>query len=527
MTQQLDLADIQGNILQDFVSGYPKARFILLRITDAAKGRRFIYEYRSRVTTAVRWSDSDAYDAPSLAKKPRVAINLAISFPGLVALGLPTRTLSGMPAEFIDGMKKRAAILGDDSGEMRKTGEQFDAGWDKVWRDAERPHLLIGLNALLADGTPDPVPELAKETAELEDMCKRHGLVMMGGHGPNGAPWQDCSTKLRKTLATYTAIPVEHFGFADGISNPVFEGQHIEAHADAMMAVGNGKIVHLGKDKAPEERWAPLATGEILLGHPDEAQEIGPLPAPAEIFHNGTFLVYRKLHENVGSFRSFISKAAADYAAASDLAPDDAAEVVMAKIAGRWSDGVSVAVAPTFAEWKSFNVSFSKETDEYERHLKLVDFRYGDDPEGLRCPVTSHMRRANPRDNFEETSALNNRRRILRRGIPYGETSNDDTGEHGIIFLAMCANLGRQYEFVQQQWINYGLDSFAGNDTCPLVGNRSRDDKFVLPVDPKGDEAPFVWGHLPKFVEMRGGEYFFLPSMTALRMIGMGTVDPT
>jgi hypothetical protein len=105
--------------------------------------------------------------------------------------------------------------------------------------------------------------------------------------------------------------------------------------------------------------------------------------------------------------------------------------------------------------------------------------------------------------------------------------------ERGIIMLVVCANLFRQFEFVQQQWINYGLDSNAGNDTCPLVGNHSPGSataakaKFVIASDPKSGRPPFIVDGLPQFVETRGGEYFFVPSMTSLRMIGMGTVDPT
>ena len=91
----------------------------------------------------------------------------------------------------------------------------------------------------------------------------------------------------------------------------------------------------------------------------------------------------------------------------------------------------------------------------------------------------------------------------------------------------MCADIARQFEFVQQQWINYGLDANAGSDTCPLVGNRRGDAKFVVPVDPNGSGTPFIAADIPQFVETRGGDYFFLPSMTALRMIGMGTIDPT
>jgi deferrochelatase/peroxidase EfeB len=139
------------------------------------------------------------------------------------------------------------------------------------------------------------------------------------------------------------------------------------------------------------------------------------------------------------------------------------------------------------------------------------------------------MRRANTRDSLTgKSSALNNRRRILRRGQPYGKTTYDDDGDHGIIFQIMCADLARQFEFVQQQWINYGLDSNAGNDTCPIVGNREGgDSKFIVPVDPNGQGVPFIAASLPQFVETRGGDYFFLPSMTALWMIGMGIIDPT
>ena len=127
-------------------------------------------------------------------------------------------------------------------------------------------------------------------------------------------------------------------------------------------------------------------------------------------------------------------------------------------------------------------------------------------------------------------SALNNRRRILRRGLPYGQVdaaNPTDAGEHGIVFLAVCASLFRQFEFVQQQWAHYGLDFNVGSDTCPIVGNHDADSKFVITTDPNGSGAPFICEKVPQFVEPRGGEYFFVPSMTALRMIGMGIVDPT
>lgn len=519
MTQNLDLADIQGNILQAFVTGYPIARFVFLQIPDAPAGRAFIYAYRSRVTTALRWDHSNAYDGPILATKPDVAINLALTYKGMKALGLPTRTLAQLPPEFIDGMRARGKILG---GDEEVSGQ---AKWDKAWDDDI--HILVGLNALLDPETGTAVAQIGVETNYLQALCNAHGIKIIGRHGTADSQWQDAAANMQKTKATYQPVPTEHFGFIDGISNPVFEGQFGEdPHADVMMAIGQGKILPVKDPQTtpPEDRWAPLATGEFLLGHPDEAQEIPGSAAPASLMRNGTFLVYRKLHENVGSFKSFIQEASTYYARVTGIAPADACLILKAKIAGRWPDGVPLVVAPTIAAWHEFTAKYAGQASD----LPYVDFTYAGDPEGAKCPVTSHMRRTNPRDSFDgASSALINRRRLLRRGIPYGQTTDSDADEHGIIFLGMCASLSRQFEFIQQQWISYGLDANAGNDTCPLVGNRAGDAKFVMAVDPKTGEAPFIWSGIPKFVEMRGGEYFFLPSMTALRMIGMGTVDPT
>src|SRR5260221_11793576 len=92
--------------------------------------------------------------------------------------------------------------------------------------------------------------------------------------------------------------------------------------------------------------------------------------------------------------------------------------------------------------------------------------------------------------------------------------------------MAIWASLFRQFEFVQQQWMNYGLDFNVGNDTCPVIGVRGGDAKFVIAADPTSDNPPFICANIPQFVTARGGEYFFLPSLTALQLLAMGTVDP-
>jgi len=294
--------------------------------------------------------------------------------------------------------------------------------------------------------------------------------------------------------------------------------------------------------------WQPLATGEFLLGYPDEAQEIPGAAMPTAFSRNGTFIAYRKLHEAVGTFHAYIDEQAKRYARMFGVPHFEAVDTIKAKMVGRWEDGVPLMAAPTYAAWQRFRADLDKARAEKNKAklaeiaLKFTNFIYASDPAGSKCPVTSHLRRANPRDTLgptfaangmsNEGSAIINRRRILRRGLPYGQYDANapaDDGDHGIIFMAICTNLFRQFEFVQQQWMQYGLDFNAGSDTCPVIGNHpaKNEPKMVIAVDPEVGKLPFICDRVPQLVEPRGGDYFFLPSMTALRMIGMGIIDPT
>ncbi len=535
MSSKLELADIQGGILTAYGRlGFPKARYLLLHVRDAAAGRAAIEFIRQNVTTALRWPSRSAAakagPAPTgaiVVPRPAVTINLAFTFTGLLALGVPTRTLRGFPDDFIDGMAARAAVLGDN------VATNDLSAWDPVWLGTgeKRPHVLVMLNAQMQDDG-SAVPELAAATQAILDHVAgtNGGISVLSGHKGASADWQELSALLD---GQHQAIPSEHFGFIDAIGDPAFEGQ-LPDHAAKLRAVGNGKVDGSGN-------WAPLATGEFLLGWPDEAQEIPGAAMPIDFGRNGTFFAYRKLHQDVAAFDGWIDRSAVQLGAVWDIADTVAArETLRAKLAGRWSDGVPLMAAPDFAAWEAFNRQFPVDGSAeqlLERANRFVDFRFRDDPAGVRCPVTSHLRRMNTRDMLDPVtgnadpkqrsgSALNNRRRILRRGLPYGTADSAD-GEHGIVMLAVCASLSRQFEFVQQQWINYGLDFGAGNDTCPLVGNHGPGAKFVIPADPASGNPPFIATGMPQFVSTRGGDYFFVPSMTALRMIGMGVVDPT
>jgi Dyp-type peroxidase family len=526
MTSTLELADIQGNILTAYGRlGFPKARYLLFHVGDAQTGRAFVGALHRKVTTALRWPSSrpGAVSGKNLLTRPPVTVNVAFTFRGLLALGLPIRTLRGMPDDFIDGMAARASILGDDV--LDNTPEH----WDPVWQpDRPSVHVLVTLNAQ-ADAEGDPVPQLALVTEEILNIAAGltaatpGALVLLEGHRGASSRWQELSALMKDKQP----IPFEHFGFMDAIGDPIFSGQYPEGEEQGR-AVGQGAVDGLG-------HWRPLATGEFILGWADEAQEVAGSAMPPDFSRNGSFFCYRKLHQHIEPFAKWVDDTSQRLASAWGLTRlDDARQTLMAKMAGRWVDGVPLIAAPDVAAWKQFNERFAQGTLQRER--ALVEFRYAGDPQGTRCPMTSHMRRMNTRDALDPRataepkermgSALNNRRRLLRRGLPYGSRDAQD-GEHGIVMLCHCASLSRQFEFVQQQWLNFGLDFNAGNDTCPLVGNHPDGARFVIATDPASGHSPFVANDLPQFVSTRGGDYFFAPSMTALRMIGTGLIDPT
>jgi Dyp-type peroxidase family len=228
--------------------------------------------------------------------------------------------------------------------------------------------------------------------------------------------------------------------------------------------------------------------------------------------NNGTFMVYRKLHQNVNTFRRYLEEKGAQYAGGK--------EKLASKFIGRWRDGTPVELSPDRPDPA---IVKDKESN--------VNFTFGADKAGARCPIGAHIRRANPRDAFGFETRLINRRRVTRRGLPYGpyapeDQPVDDHEERGVAFMVLNANLSRQFEFVQQQWIEYGNDSKLGNEKDLLMGNRDNGGRFMVQGDESPTNPPFMCGGIPNFVELRGGDYFFVPSMTALKMMSTGTVDP-
>jgi Dyp-type peroxidase family len=458
---KLNQTDIQGFVLRGY--NLPFARYLFLHFEDAIRARSLIARLLSHVTTGQRWDGG----------KPQTTLNIAFTHRGLQHLELPDATLLSFPVEFQQGMKHRAEILGD-------AGVNSPDHWDEIWRQ-DRVHVWLGINGLTR------VALDARSSAIIAVIEETGGASVLGS--------QDAAADVSQGKPTTK----EHFGFTDGFGNPDYLG--VERRSQP----GQGKLM-------PDGTWAPLATGELLLGYADEAGELPVAPVPHLFAANGTFMVYRKLHQNLATFRGYLETQAAIYAGGK--------EKLAAKFIGRWRDGTPLELSP-----EKPDPSLSQDPS------RSTSFAYAADAEGTRCPVGAHIRRVHPRDAFGFNGRLINRRRITRRGLTYGRFAPEggpvfDAEERGVIFMALNASLSRQFEFVQQQWIQYGNDARLGNEKDMLMGNHGGHGRFVVQGDASLNNPPFICSNLPDFVELRGGDYFFLPSITALGMIAMGLVDP-
>lgn len=515
--------DIQGLI----IGGYGRKRaalYVLLHIETPQSAKRWLSGIAAQLTTCAHEPDE-------------ACLNIAFTFSGLARLGLSEDTLDDFPREFVEGMATphRSRLLGD-------VGASDPHYWEFGGPNNDEAHVLLML--------------FAHDEAALDNLRAVHERRW------RSAGLRDVYTLLADVPPDRDSQRREHFGFSDGIAQPIVKGlERPVTRRGRVVARSDGQI-----------QRDTIATGEIVLGYPNGydrlpdspavnaigaiaaapgADMLPSLPATArqnrdqsrrrsggqamDFGRNGSYLVFRKLRQDVRAFWRFVAQAAGvDVVRPDQLkqADFDAAIRLASKMTGRWPGGAPLTLAPG-----------ADEPDKADAN----DFGYRDhDREGLKCPFGSHVRRANPRDDMPEmaTAALSTRvanlHRILRRGRRYGkplcpsfdlakmirlslndatEATNDE--ERGLIFACFNANIGRQFEFIQNTWVNN--QKFAGlyEDADPITGfhdpfgTGKEAGAFTVPAEPLRQRYTglFSW------VVTRGGAYFFMPGVNAVRFL--------
>ncbi|MEA2194174.1 MAG: hypothetical protein QOG42_608 [Solirubrobacteraceae bacterium] len=465
---RIDLGDVQGDILRAYGNDYDCTTYAFVRIEcPPERARTWFSGVVDHVTTAQPWR-------PGV--KPLTTLNVAVTAAGLGALGVSDAVVKTFSKEFRNGMASRSVLLGD-------VGPSDPQTWEEGLGTGGA-HVLLTINA---QQTKDHQRALGK----MKDAMQAAGGIRV----------------IHQEDTELLAGSREHFGYADGFAQPAIEGSSDDR------ARGGGVPLKGGE-------WRPLAPGEFILGYPDEDTRVDPkkrLPnAPAApLGRSGTYMVWRKLYQDVARWRRVMSNAAKLYEAGDE-------HLLAAKVVGRWSNGAPLVKYPTKPP-KDFDA----------KSEGANDFRYDKDVDGMRCPVGAHVRRSNPRDALGAVKGrkgvvgfeghLSFRHRMIRRGMPYGAelpqgVTKDDGADRGLVFVSFQASISRQFEGVQVQWLNAGNIFGLGHDRDFILGDPNGKGKMTVQGKP-----PFFLTPQETFVRTRGGEYLFVPGMTALAALADGT----
>jgi Dyp-type peroxidase family len=411
------------------------------------------------VTNAVKPPKGEGSRRPSVA--------LAFTSTGLRAMGLDDDCLATFSAPFVEGMRQidRQRRLGDEAG-----ASTVVAGGPLWSGNAFDPDALVG--AAVAKPTAITVhAALLLYQHDRKSLCELKDDVEESLRRFNVKVVRRIEMKLRDDKGE----PREHFGFVDGISQPI----------------PYGAAIITGGTQKPDP-FHTVAAGDILMGHQDADAEVPPGPivsdttpgahilprghAPhgsKDLGLDGSYLVIRELRQDVGAFWQTMRQAAD---ALDDPKCDD--KWVAARVVGRTLDT---------------------------------------DPAGLGCPMGSHIRRANPRDGLAPTSGdggvflhASNNHRILRRGRKFGPSyrEGEQPTERGLLFIALNTDIARQFESIQQTWVLNHNFATLHDETDPLIGGAG---KFTVPRSPLRARVD-----VNTFVRLAGGDYFFLPSLPAI-----------
>jgi Dyp-type peroxidase family len=306
--------------------------------------------------------------------------------------------------------------------------------------------------------------------------------------------WRRVTAIARKQyegLSGITVLDVQDFGaqpgdlnslgYKDGIDQPAVEGSGVEPFA------GQGRSIK---------------AGEFILGYSGEAGVPLPMLQPDILGRNGTYVGFRKYQSRVGAFNRFLR---------ANGSTEAERELIAAKLVGRWRSGAPLTLAPD-----ADNPALGADPQ------RNNNFDYARDPHGRQVPFGSHIRRMNPRDTQLTRLTDVNIHRVIRRGTTFGPpydpnalSEQDDQVPRGAIFLFISAKAMDTMEFLQQEWVNDGDFIGASGERDPIIGRQQEGATFTIPKEPVRRRIRGI----ETFNVLRGGEYFFMPSISALNWL--------
>lgn len=483
--EKVQLDDVQGLIIKGY-GALPHAVYLMLHFNEPAKAKEWI-------------GNLEVTDAATSSKTIDTAVNIAFTHEGLAQLGITPEISKTFPREFEEGMTKeyRQRILHD-------FGDSAPENWE--WGSAKDDMPIHAVLMLFASDQATFDQLLAEQKTGLDN----HQISITKELDTNMLPGNK-----------------EHFGFKDGIGQPVIKNaarNEAAEHEANLIKPGEFVFGYINEyDKYIDSPLVPPEKDPDNILQPDKVNN-----KQKDLGRNGSMMVFRQLGQDVKKFWEFLDQASKEQQATNT---SGSKEALGAKMVGRWMDGSPLTKCP-------YNPD-----PEYNTFDK---FGYADkDFDGFKCPVGSHIRRANPRDNLVRNSSgdpekdkkdsekFMKRFRILRRGRPYGKPvsesfnpddvlQSDDTDSHrGIHFICFNTSIARQFELIQQTWINNPKFEGLYDDPDPIAG-----DPGILPEDKHGTTftepaRPLrkkVHG-IPRFVTTRGGAYFFMPGITGLKFL--------
>jgi Dyp-type peroxidase family len=428
-----EMTVLQGNILKVHGRDMTASIFLTFKAGKPNEAGRFLRAFAERVTSAKEQAaQSKRYTAArkrGVTASQELFTTLCLTAAGYRFLGFD---VNGFTRSFLEGMRKARRRLGDPP----------TATWDAKFR---RPiHAMV---TFAHDDSRELMKQLDDLRAHVEPLA---------------------SVAIERGLAMRTAEEwtVEHFGFLDGVSQPVFFEKDLSR-------------------ERPDVNWGSAAGPSLVLVKD---------PHGASTAECGSYFVFRKLEQNVKAFRRWENQPQLQRRVQD-------AGVAGALLLGRFRDGTPLALSKV-ADGKRQN-----------------NFTYDLDRQGNRCPLLAHIRKVNPRGDSPELRDVEKSHRIARRGITYGPPTQDSSGElwpeHGVGLLFQCcqADLTRQFEFIQR-WANDPDADRPGSGQDAVIGQPG-DMTVSLPT--AWADSHRVQIEVNQFVRMCGGEYFFAPSIQVLK----------